>query len=314
VQSLQDLLIDSVVVDESASSGGLGSAIKSWPGWIKHSVIKNSSFEVNPHPVSGSTDISPMEMWNWETDCEVYNNIFKEGFISLAMGRTNGGTRALNFHDNNLINTSPVGAGHELALDDVDFHDNYVTGQALGIWAASHTYNLDGISNVRVYRNVFHKGSGQSIVIQHGPTAVPFDNIQVYNNVFDGTDQNWPNTGVVISANLGTGNFTNFKIINNIFLNTDYGIGFNGNASLILNPIVRYNDFFRIGVAQIYDAGVTSPSFSNNLTVDPRFTATGNRPMYYTLAADSSLIDAGTNVGLPYNGSAPDIGAIENTP
>jgi hypothetical protein len=29
------------------------------------------------------------------------------------------------------------------------------------------------------------------------------------------------------------------------------------------------------------------------------------------LAANSSLIDKGTNVGLPYNGKAPDLGAFE---
>ncbi len=33
--------------------------------------------------------------------------------------------------------------------------------------------------------------------------------------------------------------------------------------------------------------------------------------IYYTLSPGSPLIDAGTNVGLPFQGSAPDIGAFE---
>jgi hypothetical protein len=33
---------------------------------------------------------------------------------------------------------------------------------------------------------------------------------------------------------------------------------------------------------------------------------------YFKLVDDSDLIDAGVDVGLPYNGSAPDIGAFES--
>jgi hypothetical protein len=33
---------------------------------------------------------------------------------------------------------------------------------------------------------------------------------------------------------------------------------------------------------------------------------------YFKLVDDSELIDAGVDVGLPYNGSAPDIGAFES--
>jgi hypothetical protein len=33
---------------------------------------------------------------------------------------------------------------------------------------------------------------------------------------------------------------------------------------------------------------------------------------YLRLATGSTLIDKGTNVGLPYNGSAPDLGAFEH--
>jgi hypothetical protein len=33
---------------------------------------------------------------------------------------------------------------------------------------------------------------------------------------------------------------------------------------------------------------------------------------YLRLASGSTLIDKGTNVGLPYNGSAPDLGAFES--
>jgi hypothetical protein len=41
--------------------------------------------------------------------------------------------------------------------------------------------------------------------------------------------------------------------------------------------------------------------------------ADGNLPVlpYLHLASNSTLIDKGVNVGLPYNGKAPDLGAFE---
>src|SRR6185436_4176413 len=52
-----------------------------------------------------------------------------------------------------------------------------------------------------------------------------------------------------------------------------------------------------------------------NLTAltNPTVTKTGIRPQpYYLPAAGSSLINAGLDVGLSYQGSAPDIGAYES--
>jgi hypothetical protein len=51
-----------------------------------------------------------------------------------------------------------------------------------------------------------------------------------------------------------------------------------------------------------------------NLTVlpNPAVRKAGNRPQpYYLPASGSSLINAGLDVGLPFTGSAPDIGAYE---
>lgn len=51
---------------------------------------------------------------------------------------------------------------------------------------------------------------------------------------------------------------------------------------------------------------------SGNLTVDPMFVSTDpTSPNFLRLSPNSPAIDAGINVGLPYKGSAPDIGAVE---
>jgi hypothetical protein len=53
----------------------------------------------------------------------------------------------------------------------------------------------------------------------------------------------------------------------------------------------------------------TNYIYSNNLSVNPLFVGGSD----YTLQSNSPMINAGANVGLPYNGSAPDIGYIESS-
>lgn len=307
VQSVENLLIDNVVIDESVATGGKGNALKSWPGWFRSSTIRNSSFTVDQ---ANPGEIISIEIWNFEKDCEVYNNTFTGGFVSLVSGRKDGGTWALKMHDNTLINTKPFGVAHELSVDDTDFYNNYIVGEALGIWAASHMYNMDGMSNIRVHHNTIYNTNSQGIVLQNGPAAVPFDNIQIYNNVIDTTNRTWPDAGITVSPNRAT-NFTNVKIMNNIFNNLTYGVYFyGGNSSKVISPRITYNDFFNV-TTQVGNDGATSPVISNNLTVDPQFAKTGNRPQYYKLLPTSPLINKGTNVGLTYTGAAPEIGAFE---
>jgi hypothetical protein len=60
-----------------------------------------------------------------------------------------------------------------------------------------------------------------------------------------------------------------------------------------------YNDMFQTG-----------PIGPHDLSVDPQFVNSAGNDFH--LQPGSSVIDKGTNVGLPYNGSAPDMGAFES--
>jgi hypothetical protein len=52
----------------------------------------------------------------------------------------------------------------------------------------------------------------------------------------------------------------------------------------------------------------------NSISANPNFIQTTNAalPTYYRPADGSPCIDAGTNVGLPFSGTAPDVGAVEH--
>ncbi len=68
--------------------------------------------------------------------------------------------------------------------------------------------------------------------------------------------------------------------------------------------------YYPFGACNLYDGGVGAAN--QEFYADPLFAnAAGND---FRLASGSPAIDAGTNVGLPYYGTAPDLGAIESAP
>ena len=72
---------------------------------------------------------------------------------------------------------------------------------------------------------------------------------------------------------------------------------------LIMNNLLFNNVF-----GPFYETG-TNTTNTNNIQSDPKFVnASGND---FRLTSGSPAITAGVDVGLPFNGSAPDIGACE---
>jgi len=312
IQSLEDLLIERMVVEEGPSFGSSGNAIKSWPGWLKHMTIRDSKFRIslgkNPFPFV-------LEFWNLETDSEVYNSEFY-GMLSLVSARQNGGTWALKFHDNYVNFAEAVGYyidGHEISMSHLDFYNNHVVGHALGLWNASNMYNKYGVNHIRIRNNVFDRSDRKAIALYPGiPMQTGMDDIQIVNNVI--TDVGNPKGGIVVAVKPAV-KVTNLKIMNNVIQRISgmpalYLEG--ASAYNILNPIVTNNDFF--GTGSIVNTGATAPVISNNLNVDPKFRKSGEWREFYSLEAGSPLINAGANVGLPFNGSAPEIGAFESSP
>ena len=99
--------------------------------------------------------------------------------------------------------------------------------------------------------------------------------------------------------------YSNIQLFNTSISNVDTAFYFNSgywgsvsgsNVNLWNNQFVS-NDLSLVGIA-------------NMTYVDPRFVAP---PEDYRLRAGSPLIDAGIDIGLPYVGAAPDIGAYEYT-
>jgi parallel beta-helix repeat protein len=95
---------------------------------------------------------------------------------------------------------------------------------------------------------------------------------------------------------------------NNVITNNGIGWGWDGLGSVSSN----FDDVFANANDYNYHAPVTPGA--NSISASPNFIQTVNPslPTYYRLGAGSPCIDAGTPVGLPFNGVRPDIGAVEN--
>lgn len=117
-------------------------------------------------------------------------------------------------------------------------------------------------------------------------------NISIYNNVLYGND-----IGVDISA----GDVDGIAINNNIFLSNRYAQL--DISSRINNLTISHNLYHQPGSVGS-GASDDSPVFGDPLFVNA---AEGD----FHLQAYSPAIDAGVDVGLPYNGAAPDLGAFE---
>jgi hypothetical protein len=154
-----------------------------------------------------------------------------------------------------------------------------MTGIASGVWGGSYI-NFNDLSNYVV------------------------SNIDIYNNTleYDRSYTFW--TGIVLPS-AGAGNFSNIHIKNNIIAGAKAAaVGQTGGSS-ISGLAIQYNDTYNSGNAASISTVGSGYLLSNNITTVPTYGAN------YTLPGGSPLINAGVNVGLVFNGSAPDMGYFE---
>jgi hypothetical protein len=133
----------------------------------------------------------------------------------------------------------------------------------------------------------------------------------------NGIDINGNGTGVVVNNSIGFDNNRNWYF-DETAAQTDNlhvlknNISYSGNSS----------DVFLSGVVHSFNTWNGIPvnaadflSLDDSIARGPR-NPDGSLPIsnFLRLASDSNLIDAGTDVGLPFNGTAPDLGAFETSP
>jgi hypothetical protein len=189
--------------------------------------------------------------------------------------------------------------------DGYDMYEAADTVLVDNCWAFRNGYNIWGFPNFAGDGNGFKLGGNNFADPHKIIRCVAFDNPS------KGFDQNNNTAGITAYNNTAWGNGSrNFSFPTAPTSGTHIlknNISFEGTNSLASNTIQEANSW--------QGFTVTSGDFRNldsTIAILPRDTA-GNLPYLdlLRLAAGSSLIDAGVYVGLPYNDSAPDLGAFE---
>ncbi len=311
-----------------------GWPIKLWDeGWLKGVKIYNNILTKAPYvgtyPGEGGDWDFCIEFFNIQ-GMEIYNNTI-QGSIDLNYNYKGSYAFSAWIHHNNITHTvqnSKVEGGIilEFRTESVLIENNVINNKTYGITfntrgvgnsggnnptnpapTGGYSYLLNNVIRNNLFTNLYNaQGIGNRFgvgVISEGTDDPQINNLQIYNNTFVGSPGN-PIGQAIEFTSQQNGN------INGLYIRNNIATGFSGSwvlanaAPVQSNVLITHND--------AYQNGSNNPSWpgstvNNNITANPLFVGSG----FYTLQATSPCIDAGINVGIPFNGAAPDMGYAE---
>lgn len=311
--------LDRVELDHINVDEGFGCGIKALGtnGQMHQVKVHDNTISVTPtgqwKTDSGATAPNiAFELWNVDlSGCEFYNN-YVDNTISLVMDleqwRSPTGKSTIRVYNNVIdLDSRAKGSGYafEVSIHDVEIDHNYIIKGKHGIVNWDNKGTL--MSNWKIHHNVFYGISdeypAEILRAQHSG----LHNVQFYNNTIEFTGTRTTNLVAIYG-----GQSDHIEIKNNLIINSNTSYNHYANKLIhiekgtVTQLEITYNFLSNLG------PGNLPGTIKNNLSGDPRIQKTGKRPLpYYSPVAGSPVIDSGVNVGLPYVGSAPDIGAHE---
>ncbi len=303
--------------NNNGTYGAKRSAIGHTAFWFKSCEVYDNVIRVGDQGWS----VIGIEMWENRDGCKFYSNT-TDSWFSLrgsSHGLSTGQTVNYEIYNNRFeasyTPTAPAPALEIMSdVQGAQVYGNYFSGSAweygIAIWGATSGANRsgdDGVKNIMVRNNIFDRitnaGSYGGVHVSANNINTAVDNVSIYNNVFDGNKQ-----GINLGKN--GGRLGSVRIMNNVFVNhTDKAVVTNGSG---MGPVtLSYNINFNNGTWVMDWAGAITQS--NIISLNPDLMKSGVRPdpYYQPTGGSANLVDAGINVGLPFNGSSPDIGAYE---
>lgn len=310
VGNLENVEFDGIDVNEGVGYGVKAIGPTGYNQFKKFS-IHDSRVSVNPMGTwnGGSAPNIAIELWQSNlVGCSIYN-CYIDNTVSLvnSNGPAATGVQSVRVYNNTFdMETRSGGTGYavELSIHDAEIDHNYFLKGQQGI------ANWDNaMSNWSIHHNIFYgiQGTYPGEILRSQRSGL--HNVKFYNNTieFVGTK-----TANVIGLYGGSSN--NIDIKNNLVINSNTGYSYYQNKFIHTEGGATISSLsVASNLLQNLSLGSLVGSILNNLTgSDCKVQKTGVRPTpYYVPVSGSPLIDAGVNVGLPFNGSKPDIGAFE---
>lgn len=282
-------------------------------GWFKGIKVYNNTINTNNVDALWGADAT-IEFWNIFENSEIYDNTLNN-WVSIVNKSQATGTSLL-FHGNREVVTDDTNTnvGIELAAGNAKVYDNYFEQVRWGVGMWQEKY----VSNNEIYNNVFYNRVlpsepwNSGIYFENLNVGYAYDNNKIYNNVFTRFEQ------AVWFKAIGNSPITNTKFQNNIATDMQYAFILTASdTQYVSNAAMTYNALYNVPtpLVRAFGGNPVNMDLSNNLTGNPGLNGTGAKPDPYfrPASATSLVVNAGTNVGLPYSGSAPDIGRYEWT-
>jgi hypothetical protein len=288
--NLKNSSIHDSTIDASSS---LTKPINGTCAFLDNVDIYNNNFTVGYYTDTSSWAI---ELWMFRRGCEIYNNV-SNGSFSITMGKET------KVHDNTIVatvsNSYKKGAGIEfIGQTEGAVYNNYIEnvgGYGIDVGFETHGSGEYIVRNIEVYNNMIYNPRYESIVICNlGDDRKTYhhivENVNVYNNICDDMDSSRTYLGQInIRSQSGvTGKVTtkNISIKQNILVNSS---GYAGRTNgVIANLVIDGNLFWHN-----YNNSWSGSTPTNTIVEDPKYLATGDRPLpYYELQEDSPMWDA----------------------
>lgn len=201
--------------------------------------------------------------------------------------------------ENNTINNKSAGISFNTRTP------NNTGGYTFPCGTGGCSANIDNVIRNNIFSNIYSSGgnsAGITVISEQGDDPY-INNMQIYNNTFVAKSGQPANFGLDFTSQ-PNGNVNGLHIRNNIFQGFSVASIANQAAQTQSNVVITHNDTWNTPAPTFAGSGVT---MNNNLAVNPSFVSTSD----FHLQSNSPVIDKGINVGLPYNGAAPDMGAYE---
>lgn len=185
--------------------------------------------------------------------------------------------------------------GYTRLISDVVVEGNVIWGseERAGIIVAA--YDQAKAQNVVIRNNVIYHHAGNGINVQYDVSDIKVYNNTIYDINADAIAWNG-DAGIYVGDGADS-----VQIVNNLI--SIKNSGWHVVVSAGANMAVDHNLYWP---APLRLEGISD---SNALLADPQFNAVENND--FTLTPTSPAIDAGIEVGLPFAGTAPDMGAYE---
>jgi hypothetical protein len=332
----KDMLIhDNTITQDSRPAGENGWLIKYFSdGYLKGVKIYNNTFIKNQLFPVGTEGVEPKGDWSFALELfnarglEIFNNKIQGSLDFNYQGDKGTYPYTLHIHDNQIsvpTVTARIQEGmiFEFDTDSVIIENNTFDKLTQGVVF----YARDGnkISNITIQKNLVTNlgnldGQGYFVGGFGAGKSYSVVNMNIFNNTVISATNPVAKGDFAMGFTVNTGpysfSFDRLLVKNNILVGFRYNAMLIQDRSKFTNSAFQNNDFYNNGddanmIPAWASANIPFPSStvaSNNLaTVNPLFVGAGN----YALQATSALVNAGINVGLPFNGSAPDIGYSE---